>query len=151
MGDKARGDLAIQGLWKRGETCILDICVTDTDAKAYRHLFSRAVLEVAARVKNAKYLKACLDQRRTFMPLAYSVDGMAGIEARAFEKRITSLLAATWEREHNKLVGFVRAKMAMAVVRSNTLLLRGARLKRPKWIPFVDGAALEGFPGLRKL
>jgi hypothetical protein len=39
----------------------------------------------------------------------------------------------------------------MSVVRANTLLLRDARLKRPKWIPFVDGAALEGFPGLREL
>ena len=48
-------------------------------------------------------------------------------------------------------MGFVRAKMAMAVVRSNTLLLRGARLKRPKWIPFVDGAALEGFTGLHEM
>ena len=146
-----RGDVAIQGLWKRGKTCILDICVTDTDAKAYRHLSSRAVLEGAARVKKAKYLQACLDQRRTFTPLAYSVDGMAGIEARAFEKRIASLLAAKWGREYSKLVGFVRAKMAMVVVRANTLLLCGARLKRPKWIPFDDGAALEGFPWLREI
>ena len=41
--------------------------------------------------------------------------------------------------------------MAIAVVRFNTLLLRGAWLKQPKWIPFVDDAALEGFPGLREL
>ena len=108
-------------------------------------------MEGAARVKKAKYFKACLDQRRTFMPLAYSVDGMAGVEARAFEKRIASLLAAKWGREYSELVGFVRAKMALAVVRANTLLLRGARLKRPKWIPFDDGAALEGFPGLREM
>ena len=67
--------------------------MTDTDAKAYKGLSSRTVLEGAARVKKAKYLKACLDQQRTFMPLAYSVDGMAGVEARAFEKRIASLLA----------------------------------------------------------
>ena len=85
------------------------------------------------------------------MPLAYSVDGMAGVEARAFEKRIASLLAVKWRREYSELLGFVRAKMAMVVVRANTLLLRGARLKRPKWIPFVDGATLEGFPGLREM
>ena len=89
-------------------------------------------MEGAAQVKKAKYLKACLDQQRTFTPLAYSVDGMAGVEARAFEKRIASLLAAKWGREYSELVGFVRAKMAIAVVRANTLLLRSARLKRPK-------------------
>ena len=85
MGDEARGDVAIQGIWKRGETCILDICVTDTDAKAYKGLSSRTVLEAAARVKKAKYLKACLDQRRTFAPLAYSVNGMAGVKVCFFE------------------------------------------------------------------
>ena len=83
--------------------------------------------------------------------LAYSVDGMTGVKAHAFKKRIASLLAAKWNREYSELVGFIRAKMAMAVVRANTLLLCGARLKQPKWIPFVDGAALEGFPGLRDL
>ena len=76
---------------------------------------------------------------------------MAGVKVCAFKKRIASLLTAKWNREYSKLVGFVRAKMALAVVRANTLLLRGARLKRPKWIPFVDGAALEGSPGLREL
>ena len=43
-----------------------------------------------------------------------------------------------------ELVGFVRAKMAMAVIRANTLLLPGTWLKWPKWIPFVNGAVLEG-------
>ena len=108
-------------------------------------------MEAAARVKKAKYFKACLDQQRTFAPLAYSVNGMAGVEVRTFKKRITSLLAAKWDRECSELVGFLRAKMAMAVVRANTLLLRGAQFKRPKWIPFVNDAALEGFPGLCKM
>ena len=51
FGDKERGDVAIQGLWKHGETCILDISVTDTDAKAYKGLSLGTVL-----------VKTCLDQ-----------------------------------------------------------------------------------------
>ena len=51
----------------------------------------------------------------------------------------------------SKLVGFIHAKMAMAVVRVNILLLRGTRLKQPKSIPFVDGTALDGFSGLHEL
>ena len=54
--------MAIQELWKRGETCILDIYVTDTGAKAYKGLSLRTMLEAVAWVKKAKYLKACLDQ-----------------------------------------------------------------------------------------
>ena len=58
FGDEAKGGVAIQSLWKRGETCILDICVMDTDVKAYKGLSLRSVLKAAARVEKAKYLKA---------------------------------------------------------------------------------------------
>ena len=111
----------------------------------------RTVLEAVARVKMATYMKTCLEQQCTVTPMSYSVNTMAGIKVCAFEKRITFLLAARWKREYSKLVGFVRAKMALVVVRANTLLLRGAPLKRLKWIPFKGSAALEGFHGQRKL
>ena len=132
MGDKARGDAAIQGVWKRNKTCILDICVTGTDAKAYKDLSLRTVLEAETWAKKAKYLKVYLDKRHTFAPLAYSVNGMAGVESRAFEKRIASLLAENWNWEYIELVGFVRAKIVMPVIIAKTLLLRGAYLKLPK-------------------
>ena len=66
-----------------------------------------------------------MDQCRTFAPLAYSDDGMAGIEKCAFEKRIASFLAGKWNMKYSGLVGFICAKMAMAVVRVNTLLFTG--------------------------
>ena len=90
---RQRGDVVIQGLRKRGKTCILGICVTYTGAKAYKGLSLSSVLEAAVWVKKAKYLKACLEQRDIFVPLAYSVDRMAGVEACTFEKRITAILA----------------------------------------------------------
>ena len=65
-----KGYLAIQGLWKRNNTCILDIYVTDTDVKAYTGLSVGTMLEAAALAKKAKYLKACLEQRRIFVSLA---------------------------------------------------------------------------------
>ena len=58
--------------------------VTDTDARSYRGSTSATVLEEAAR--EAKYEKACLKQRRSFIALVYSVDGMAGKGARAYKK-----------------------------------------------------------------
>ena len=61
------------------------------------------------------------------------------------------MVAVKWGREYSELVGFVRAKMVMAVVRAITLLLRGTRLKQPTWIPLKDGTLLEDFPGLYEL
>ena len=96
-GNKAHGDVSAHGLWKKGKTCIMDIRITDTDAKSYSSSSSRKVLEKAARQKKDKYLGTCLEWRRSFVPLVYLVDGMVCKEARAFEKRVTSLLASKWD------------------------------------------------------
>ena len=123
-GDKARGDVSINGLWKKGQTCILDIRVTDTDAKSYASSSLSKVLEKAAKVKKDKYLNACLERRRTFIPLVYSVDGMACKETKAFEKWVALLLATKHDHQYSEMVGFVRARMSLAIIRANTLMLR---------------------------
>ena len=143
-GDGARGDLSAHGFWKRGETTVLDVKVMDTDAPSYQStLDARKVLEKAARQKKAKYLGACLERRRSFMPLVYSVDGMAAKETRAFERRTASLLASKLNRRYSEMCGIVRSRMALAVVRSNTLLLRGSRLTKAATFQATDGADLS--------
>ncbi len=98
----------MHGLWKKGQTCILDVRVTDMDAKSYANSTSAKVLENAAKRKWDMYGKACLKRRQSFGVLVYSVDGMPCKEAKAFERRIASLLAAKWERPYSEMVGFVR-------------------------------------------
>ena len=70
------------------------------------------------------------------MALIYSVDGMAGKEARAFEKRIAALLSKKWSREYSVLAGWIKVRTALAVVRANTLLLMGSE-RRHSWRPEV--------------
>ena len=148
--DEARGDVAIHGLWERGKTCVIDIRVTDTDAKAHFGQSSEKVLEKAAKEKKKKYNDACLARRRTFCPVVYSADGMACKEALAFEKRLAGLLAKKMDRRYSEMVGFVRQRMCLAVIRSNTLLLRGDRVSRA-WRPDIeDGAAFNAIRGLRE-
>ena len=139
-GDEARGDVMVHGLWKPGADCILDIRVTDTDARSYHNISSAKVLERAAKVKKDKYLEACLQKRRSFMPIVYSVDGMACKEAKAYEKRLASLLATKWDRRYSEMVGFVRGRMSLAVIRANTMMLRGARSGRA-WKPVIEDSA----------
>ena len=128
----------------------MDVRVMDTDAKSYeRYVDCKKLLEAAAKEKKDKYLEACLERRRSFAPLVYSVDGMAAKEARAFEKRIASLLATKWDRRYSELCGIVRARMSLAVVRNNTLLLRGTRMGKSATFQAEDGAALQGVERLR--
>eukprot|EP00957_Ditylum_brightwellii_P145211 11060208-Ditylum_brightwellii.AAC.1 len=60
-------------------------------------------------------------------------------------KRMASLLSTKLKREYSEMCGYVRARMALAVVRSNTLLLRGPREKngRIKQAVMMDGAGLS--------
>ncbi len=128
LGDKARGDVGAHGFWKQGRTAIFDVQVCDTDAKSYGNRKSKKVLEGAARRKKDKYEEACLERRRDFTPMIYSVDGMADKHACAAERRIAGMLAAKWTRQYSQMACFVQTWMCLAVVRSNTLLLRGDRM-----------------------
>ena len=123
-----------------GSGCVLDICITDTDAPSYKDILSAKVLERAAK---AKYLHPCLDWRRSFTPLVYSVDGMACKEAKSFEKRIACFLEEKWDQPYSEMVGYVRGRMGMAIIWSNTVLLRGARVHK-RTVPWVwDDAEYE--------
>jgi hypothetical protein len=78
--------------------------------------------------------------------LVYSVDGMAGRETKMAERRLASQLAWKWKRDYSEMVGYVRTRMCLAVLRANTLLIRGSRDRRSRARPLMDdGAAMVGW------
>ena len=108
----------------------MEMHIIDTDSKSYSSSLLEKVLERAAKLKKDKYLQPCIERRRSFIPLVYSVDGMACKEALAWEKQIASLLAKKHDRQYSEMVGFVRSCMCLAIIRSNTLMLRGPQQGR---------------------
>ena len=129
LGDEARGDVSVRGFHDRRRTVVFDIRVTNTDAPSYGMKASSKVLEQAEKDKCAKYERACQERQRDFVPLVYSVDGLAGKRAAAAEKTLAALLSRKWERPYSDCVNFVRVRMQLAVIRSTTLLLRTERDK----------------------
>ena len=87
------------------------------------------VLAKAEKEKKTLYIQACLERRRTFTPMIYSVDGIPREEALAAQKRLAALLSYRLKREYSEMCGFVRARMSIAILRSNSLLIRGLRYK----------------------
>ena len=81
-GNKARGDVLAHSFWSRGRGTIFDIRICDTDSMSYGTTSSTKILERYAKEKKDKYEAACLERRRDFTPLVYSVDGMASKDAR---------------------------------------------------------------------
>jgi hypothetical protein len=98
--DGERGDILFRGMWQNQHDTIIDIRVTDTDANAYKHSDPHIVLKRQVTEKK-KYLRACLDQRRSFVPFVVSTDGLLGLEAKNPLKRISVRLAAKWEQPYS--------------------------------------------------
>ena len=67
--------------------------ITDTDARSYQKKEFSKVLEQHEKDKKDKYLQTCLEMRKDFTPMVYSVDGIAGRESRNAEKRLATHLA----------------------------------------------------------
>ena len=61
--------------------------------------------------------------------MVYSADGIPRAEALAAQKRLSTLLSYKLKQYYSEMCGFVRARMSLAIVRSNRLLLRGPRRK----------------------
>ena len=144
-----RGDLCIRGLWNKGTDCIIDVRVTDTDAKSNLSKDPAKVLETHEREKKRKYLEPCLAQRRHFTPFVVSTDGLIGKEAASLLKKLSTLLSEKWEKPYSVVRGYVNARMSIAIVRATHLCLRGSRIptsqmsnRRPQW---EDKAGLSLF------
>ena len=95
--------------------------------------------------KKDLYLQACLERRRTFTSMVYSADGIPGAKALAAQKRLAALLRYKLKREYSEICGFLRARMLLAIVRSNSLLLcghhdKGAHIRQQP--EMTDGAVM---------
>ena len=145
-GDGVRGNVIARGFWTRRRFCVFNIRVTDTDESSYGNRSSAKVIQQAEKAKCDKYKSAWQDRQRDFVPLVYSVDGLPGKRAKAAERRLAALLTAKWERQYSVVVNFVRVWMSLAVVRSNTLLMRTERVRSP-WKLRAPGLGVECMSG----
>jgi len=142
--EELRGDIAAHGFWKRNRTTIFDVRVTHADSPAYAGRTYKSLLKRHEKEKKDKYAEKCAERRRDFTPLCFTSDGVFGVEADAAVKRLAGLLSKKWNRTYSDVCGFVRARMALALARSTTMCLRGARdpTARYRGTGFVDGVSL---------
>ena len=61
--------------------------------------------------------------------MVYSADGIPGAEAIATQKRLAALLSYKLKQEYSEMCCFVQARMLLAIVRSDSLILCGPRNK----------------------
>ena len=126
-----------------GTDYIFGVCVIDTDQPVYLKQDPKKAPEGHALRKKNKYLSACLLQRRYFTPLITSVDGLMEKEG-AYCQRLASKLADKWQKPYSSVMGYVKARLSIALVRAVHLTIMGSRIpatkigrRRPLW----EGAA----------
>ena len=141
-----RGDILVHGLYDRSTSCIIDVRVTDTDQPSYLSSTPAKIILKQEREKKKRYLESCLEQRRHFAPYVVDTYGLLREGAKAFNKRIASKLADKWQSPYSATMGFVNARVSVAIVRATHLCIRGSRVpyrhvstKRCQW---EDGAGL---------
>ena len=126
---ESRADVSAHGFWKQGTTTMFDIRIVNLDAGSYLRMTPEKALAKAEKEKKDFYLQACLKHRRTFTPMVYPAERIPGAEALAGQKRLAAVLSYKLKLEYSEMCGFVPARMSLAIVRSNSLLLRGPRDK----------------------
>ena len=117
--------------------------ITDPDARSARGRDHTKILAAHEKEKKNKYLQSCLQMHKDFTPLVYTVDGISGREARHVERNLATHLAAKWRKGYSEMVYYIRVRMALAVVKANSLLIRGSRDRQRASHPqIVDASAL---------
>jgi hypothetical protein len=96
----------------------------DTQSHSYQNKDYQKVLAQQEKDKKNQYLCLCLGMQKDFTPLV--VNGITGREAKN-AKHLAYHLLEKWHKPLPHMVCYVRIRMSIAVVRANSLLIRGSR------------------------
>ena len=88
---------------------------------------STKYLATAEKEKKKKHPQTCPERRSCFTPMVDSTYIIPGTEAIEAQRHPASMLRNNLKREYSEMRGFVRARMSLAIVISNTIPLQGDR------------------------
>ena len=136
--DGLRGDLALRGVHPLRESTTVDVRVfhpeqptqTNTNnrgARGGQDKSMTAQMQKHEAEKNTKYYEVCDREEWDFVPFVISTDGALGLEAEKLLKTLAKKLSEKWERSPGVVMGWIRARMAMAIARASSACIRGNR------------------------
>jgi hypothetical protein len=99
-----RSDAGAHGFWQCGSTAIFDDRIMDIQSHSYQNKDYPKVLAQQEKEKKNQYLCPCLEMWNDFTPLVYSVNGIAGKEAKNTEKRLGYHLLEKWYKPLPQMV-----------------------------------------------
>ncbi|KAL7475511.1 hypothetical protein ACHAW6_001428 [Cyclotella cf. meneghiniana] len=85
LRDEACGDVLAHGFCNCGRGTVFDVRICDTDSRSNGNTSLSKIFEHHEKEKKDKYKAACLNQRRDFTPLVYSINGMISKDTKTAE------------------------------------------------------------------
>eukprot|EP00980_Cylindrotheca_fusiformis_P010772 scaffold2440_cov108-Cylindrotheca_fusiformis.AAC.3 len=119
-------------MFSNGSETIIDVSLIHVDAPSHLSAEPLNVLRTRGKTKKKKYLKACLQQRRSFVPFVVSTDGLLGPEAQMFMKKLAADLSVRWDQPKSMVTNFIRARLGIAILRATHHCIHGPRIPASK-------------------
>jgi hypothetical protein len=138
-----RMDIRVQGLRGVGVIDDIDVRITHLDCESFTnsangHKTVEALFEEHhVRPKRQKYEEAVHALRHTFVPFVVSTDGVLCEAAKTYFKELASKTAEKWGMQgagqKGVVTAFLRAKLAVAIVKGASYCVRGDRTRRSRY------------------
>ena len=134
-------DFCARGFWETQRDAFFDVRIIDADASSYKGIPVSTILHNHAQEKKSKYNSAVEELRGSFTPIITTCDGIFDYHGECYLKRMSERLSLKWDRPYSVIMGWLRCRMQMCILRSVSLCIRGSR-KRWNNQEAEDGAAI---------
>eukprot|EP00980_Cylindrotheca_fusiformis_P001800 scaffold408_cov71-Cylindrotheca_fusiformis.AAC.1 len=139
----ARGDILIRSMFSNGSETIIDVSLIHVDAPSHLSAEPLNVLRTREKTKK-KYLKACLQQRHSFVPFVVSTDGLLGPEAQMLVKKLVADLSVRSDQPKSVVTNFIHARLGIAILRATHHCIRGPRIPASKMSRHIEWTGPAG-------
>ena len=123
----------IWGLWYCQVNAIVAVKLGDADADMHKYEPMTVLLDRWENIKKDKHGKNCHDQQKHFSPFVLSVEGFLGTEALVVLSQLGRVMAEKREEPFLEVRGWVNGQSVIAVARSYSQMVHGARLPISLW------------------
>ncbi len=130
--DDARLDIRARNFWGNNQqAAFFDVRIFHPNAASYRSCPISSLYRRHEKSKKRQYgARVCEIEQGCFTPLVLTTTGGMGPEATTFYKRLADLLAVKRDSPYSVTMGWLRCRLAFAMLRSALLCIRGSRKLR---------------------
>ena len=146
--DGARLDVVAENFWGRDrQRAFFDVRIFNPFAPSHRNTPLASCYRRNEAEKRRSYDERVREvEHGSFSPLVFSAAGGMGATATTVYKRLSSMIAAKYDKPYSRTLHWTRCRLSFSLLRSAVMCLRGSRssFHRPAGPPNIDLACSEG-------